>query len=206
MSKQISFFISNKDTDELIHLIRSLGGITVNAEGYEITKIIDNKCFIKMHNSKLVYDSLGKERTLNQNVSEIIEFSVCSPQPSRIIDTSEVDNHFKRGGFFIIDDSEEFHRQMNEIMKNPTYIDNPNYIINGFEHGRIWYSHEYYDNNGKKNVKSEQLNSLFSYLQRYIKQNYKIAKNKFGYIGPDAYQKYRKGLFVPCSGRIIIEF
>ena len=206
MGKQICFFTTEEDTRDLIKIIRSVGGIIVNIKNQEIKTITDSKAFVRLKSSIMLYDIVGEEQLINQNKSEVIEFSLCARQHLQIIDTSSVDNHFKKGQFLIIDNPEEFRMQMDKLMQNPVYIKNPNYITNGFEHGRFWYNPEYYDVEGNKVIKSSELNSLFGFLQKYIKQHYKLSKDKFGYIGFNAFQKYLEGVFIPCSGKNKINF
>lgn len=75
-----------------------------------------------------------------------------------------------------------------------------------YEHGRLWYDPNFYDENFNKNPKCKELSSMYDTLKRYIKKNYKISKCKCGYIGPYAYDEYLKGNYISCSGKTRIEF
>lgn len=221
MGKQICYFAKQKDINELIVYIYMLKGKIIGSESKELSEeelqlLYDydfcqerfgkNKFWITKPGFKLVLKKYGGVEAIDELSSEVIEFSLCTPQLEKEIDTSPVDNNFRKGGYLIIDDSDEYQRQIQELMKNPTYIDNPNYIKNGYEHGRLWYAPEYYDDSGEKIHKSKELDTLYNALNRYIRKNYRISKTKFGYIGPDAYQRYLEGKFIPCSGRNKIEF
>ncbi len=106
----------------------------------------------------------------------------------------------------MVDDSEKYNQLLNKVMLNPVYIENPCYVENGFEHGRFWYTAEFLGTDGEKNKKAEALDKLFNSLKKYIKTNFILSKDKFAYIGPDAYKKYLLGTFVPCSGKNPILF
>ena len=222
MGRQIRFFATPHDINILLKKIYSDNIIVIGDFGQEIKQeqffILVNsdfsgnsfgmsQAYIAKKEFDLFYNSYDNIEKINQISSEAIEFHTCPPSPAKTIDTSPVDNNFKKGGFIVVDDSDEFDRQMKELMKNPTYIDNPSYVENGFEHGRFWYAPEYYDDYGNKVRKSKELDILFNNLSKFIKKNYRLTKDKFAYIGPDAYEKYLEGSFVPCCGRnkIVVE-
>ena len=222
MGKQICFYATQKDADVLIEQIYLQDGVIVDLTGKPLNKeelqsITDNaycqkhfesnKFFVTKPEFSLCYHSNTAKKSIDEMKAEVIEFSLCAPSPAKTIDTSSVDNNFRKDGFVVIDNSEEYHRQLNELMKSPVYIDNPNYIENGFEHGRFWYSYEFFNDKGKKASKSKELDRLFNSLSKFIKSNFRQSKDKFAYIGADAYEKYREGVFIPCSGRnkIVIE-
>lgn len=204
MGKKVCFFITEKDAIDLIEIIKFYGGVKFDTEKNDLQK--NNKFFFKLPDSVLVYASYNGEKNLNQIESEIIEFSLSKPQSPQVLDVSSVEEHFRKGEFIVVDDSDKFRSLMDELQKNPIYIDNPNYIPNGYECGRIWFEPKYYDINGIKKSKNKKLTSLFSAIKRYVQKNYVLATNKNYYIGPDAFQKYIDGEFIPCSGSSIIEF
>ena len=216
MGRQISFYATQKDADDLIEQIYLQGGIVLESTGTplgkdELLSITDydycqkhfdsNKFFVAKPDFSLCYHVNTAKKSIDEIKAEVIEFSLCNPSPTKVIDISSVDNNFRKEGFVIIDDSDEYHRQMDELIRNPTYIDNPNYVEHGFEHGRFWYSQEFFDDEGKKVSKSKELSKLFNNLSKFIKENFKQTKDKFAYIGSDAYDKYNDGIFIPCSGR-----
>jgi hypothetical protein len=216
MGKQICFFVTQKDVNALVEQIHSYKAFVVNAEGQrlndeDLLSIADydycqkhfgsNKFFIVKPEFALCFYFNINKNTIDEMKAEVISFSLCSPQPERIVDTSPVDNNFRKNGFIVIDDSDEYQRQLEELMKNPTYIDNSNYVKDGFEHGRFWYSPQYYDVNGNNINKSKELDTLFNGLSKFVKKNFRQSKDEFAYIGPDTYEKYQEGVFIPCSGR-----
>ena len=216
MGRQICFYATQKDVDLLIREMQRNGGIVIGYDGEELSKehlscIADygfcenhfggNRFLVTKNSFPLSHSVLEGEGEINPVESTVIEFALCTPHPPKTIDLSLVENNFRRDGFIVIDDSDEYHRQMSELMKNPTYIDNPNYIQNGFEHGRLWYSPKFFDSDGKNCSKSKELDGLYNGMRRFIKRNFKQTKDKFAYIGPDAYAKYKEGAFIPCSGR-----
>lgn len=40
---------------------------------------------------------------------------------------------------------------------------------------------------------------------KFIKKNYKLTADKFAYIGTDAYEKFKEGVFIPRSGCNVIK-
>lgn len=204
MGKEVCMFITEKDAMDLVEIIKSHGGIELDGKSNNFET--NNKFFFVLPNSVLIYSSHNDEKRLNQIESDIIELSWSVPQSSQVLDVSIVEEQFKKGKFVVIDDSDKFHRLMSELQKNPVYVDNPNYIVNGYEHGRLWVETQYYDITGNIIYKNKKLTSLFLAVKRYIQRSYVWSTNKGWYIGPDAYQKYIDGKFVPCSGRTIIEF
>lgn len=80
-----------------------------------------------------------------------------------------------------------------------------NSVKHGFEHGRFWYEPNYYDEKGVQVQKSKELDKLFDSFSKYVKKNYKLTADKFAYIGPNVYEKYREGVFNPCSGKYLIK-
>lgn len=222
MGKQICFYITPKDVNSLIEQIYLQNGFVLDSTGAALSKdelvsiahydycekhFDSNKFFVAKSDFSLYYHCNTVKRRIDEQRSEVIEFSLCTPSPAKVIDTSSVENNFRKDGFIIIDNQNEYYRQMNELMKNPIYTDNPNFVEHGFEHGRFWYSPEYFDDNGKKVSKSKELSKLFNSLSKFIREHFKQTKDKFAYIGTDAYEKYRDGDFIPCSGRnkIVVE-
>lgn len=216
MNKQVCFFITQKDVDFLISYIYSLDAFLIDYAGELLTKqatafIADysycqthfgyNNFLITKPNFSLSYRTASGKPEVDQYVSEVIEFSLCTPIPKKIIDTSSVDEKFRKGGVIVIDDSEKYHCLMRELMLDPPYVENPNYIENGFEHARFWYSPTFFTSDNNVVRKSKKSDALFNNLKTVIKENFKLSKDKFAYIGPDAYEKYLLGTFIPCSGR-----
>ena len=216
MGKQVCFYVTQKDAGTLIEQIYLQGGIVVDLGGKPLNEeelqsiagnsycqkhLESNKFFVTKPELSLCYHSNTAKKSIDVMKAEVIEFSLCTPSSATTIDTSSVDNNFRKDGFVVIDNSEEYHRQMNELMESPAYIDNPNYVEHGFEHGRFWYSYEFFNDEKEKVSKSKELDRLFNSLSKFVKSNFKLSKDKFAYIGADAYEKYLKGVFIPCSGR-----
>jgi len=222
MGRQICFYVTQKDADTLIEQIYLQGAMVVDFAGRplqkeELQSITDNdycqkhfesnKFFVMKPSLSLYYHSNAVKESIDEMKAEVIEFSLCRLSPAKIIDTSSVDNNFRKNGFVVINDSDEYNKQMNELMKNPVYIDNPNYVEHGFEHGRFWYTSEFFDDEGRKIKKSKEIDTLFNSLSKFIKNNFMLSKDRFAYIGAGAYEKYQEGVFIPCSGRnkIVVE-
>jgi len=216
MGRQICYFITQDDINKLVEAIYLNNGIILNYNGKELTKeeltfLADYEIYKRnfgLHNIcitrkdfKIIYNFKKFKKWIDMFKSEVITFSLCTQRPEKIIDTSLVSNNFTRNGFLMINDRKEYDRQIAELMKNPTYIDNPTYLQNGYEHGRLWYEHSYYDKNGVVIRKPKELDDFYNKLKKYITKNYKLTADKFGYIGPVAYEKYKEGVFIPASGR-----
>ena len=220
MGRQICYFASPVDLDqffssklcdgiifldqfgnklELKHLIHAI------SSDFNATSFGASQCYITKENFNIYYFS-NENRSIDFQKSEVIQFSACRQFPQEIIDMSLITKKFSKEGFVVIDDSEEYYRQLAKLLENPIYIKNPNYIANGFEPGRLWYASDYYDNEGEKTKKTNELKSLYLSMEKYIKKQFRASKDGFGYIGPSAYQMYLEGAFVPCSGEIQIEF
>ena len=199
MGKDICFFITEDDATNLISKIKSFGGFEVDE--YKA----NNNYFFALPDSKIVYTSYNGRKKINPIESDVIELSCSVPQPAKILDMSLIEKNFRKGDFVVVDDSSKFNRLMNELKENPIYIDNPNYIFNGYKNGRIWFENQYYVNGNRKN-KSKKIMSLFSAIKKHIQKEYVLSVDKGYYIGPDAFQKYKQGTFVPCSGKNVVEF
>jgi hypothetical protein len=63
---------------------------------------------------------------------------------------------------------------------------------NQLEIGRIWYQTRYYGRDGNVVIKPEWLDKKFNYYKRWITKNCKISKDKFFYIGKEAYRMYKE--------------
>lgn len=214
MGKQICFYGTQKDVNDIIEKIQLKYGVVIDGTGTvlsktELNSIADwyyskshfggNKFYITKQEFLPYYRTKTTEKSINELTFEVIEFSLCTPSPAKVIDTSSVDVRFSKDGFVTIDNPDEYHRLMNELMENPIYVCNPNYVENGFEHGRLWYSASCFD--------SKEVCELYNSLSRYIRKHFRQTKDKFAYIGIDAYERYRQGYFIPCSGRnrIVVE-
>lgn len=184
---------------EVEHLIHAISC------DFNATSFGASQCYITKENLN-IYHFPNENNSVDFQKSEVIQFSACKPSPQKIIDMSPITRKFSTEGFVVINDSEEYYRQLAKLLENPIYIENPHYIKNGFEHGRLWYAPDYYDDEGKKVNKTHELKSLYLSLEKYIKKQFRAAKDGFGYIGPSAYQMYLEGTFVPCSGKFKIKF
>ena len=219
MGSQICFFITPNDFAYLLDKTLSYDIIILDKYGEEITpgelyskieygyerKIChsDNYYFTKNGFNISYFSDSG---LLDFQKSEVIQFSFCKNSPPKILDKSTIDQRFLKNGFIVIDDSAEYSKLLDDIIKNPVYKDNPNYIENGYEHGRLWFANSYYDEYGIKITKSDELKKFYSSMQRFIKKNWKLSNDKFGYIGIEAYRLYLQNQFIPCSGKSRIKF
>ena len=79
-------------------------------------------------------------------------------------------------------------------------------LPNQYEHGRFWYERQYFDQYGNIVTKRHDLDKMYQSLARRVRKDAVISNNKFYYILPDAYRRYKEGAFIPCSGRINIGF
>ena len=221
MSKQICFFATQKDINLLLSRIYSLEAIVVDYTGKPFSKeellyateyscwqnyYQHNKFLITRPRASLSYRIAHERVEVDQCISEVIEFSLCTPVPRIVVDTSSVDEEFQKDGMIIIDDTERYDRLMKELMNDPPYIENPSYIENGFEYGRLWYSSTFCNPNGDIIKKTKDGDLLFKNLKTFIQRHFLPSRDKFAYIAPDAYEKYLLGTFVPCSGRNRIVF
>ena len=121
MSKQICFFVTQKDVDYLIDYIYDFGAIVIDYTGRSLTKDMlsatnyndlrtqerCNNFLITKPDFSISYRGASEKLEIDQYVSEVIEFSVCTPIPKRVIDTSSVDREFQKGEFIVIDDYEK---------------------------------------------------------------------------------------------------
>ena len=221
MGKQICFYGTQIDVNNIIDIIHQKNGVVIDGTGTvlsktELNSIADwyyseshfggNKFYITKQEFLPYHHTKTTKKSIKEFPFEVIEFSLCTPSPAKVLDTSYVDARFTKEGFVVIDDSDEYHRLMNELMENPIYVCNPNYVENGFEHGRLWYSASCFDSN--ESIKNhKEVCGLYNSLSRYIRDHFKQTKDKFAYIGMDAYELYHQGRFIPCSGRnsIIVE-
>ena len=221
MGNQVNFFASPSDLKQLFYrmsekdvIILSTVGDVLNAEDvfdriesdYRGKTFGESNVCIACSNSNIVYTFFENHKSIDQLQSEVIQFNACIQMPKKVLDKSSVYNHFKKEGFIVIHDTAEYQRRMDELMKHPIYINNPNYINNGFEHGRFWYAPSYYDCCGSKVYKSKEIEHLYKFIANYIHRFYMPSKDRFGYIAPFAYQEYLKGNFIPCSGKNMVEF
>ena len=218
MGRQVCFFATSKDVDLLIEKIHKLDAEIINDFGSvqslsEIYSTINNnntntsrhKFFVAKREFLLCDYERGAEKLLDQRKSEIIELSLCAPSPCEIVDTSLVDSKYTKNGFLIIDNADEYSKKMEELMKSPTYRPNPNYVKNGYDYGRLWYSSSFIDKEGINIKKAKNLDTLYNALQHFIKTKFRLTKDGFAYIGPDAHKQYIKGIFIPCSGSYRIQ-
>lgn len=219
MGQQVCFFITPKDLRCFLDSVLSDDIIILDEYGKQITSY--DLCakaedvFNKKQGALGHYYFTKKEfnifyspssNTIDSLYSEAIEFSYCRHFPKTELDMSSIDKRFSKNGFVVIDDTEIFRKMLDDLYANPVYIDNPNYIENGYEHGRLWFDSAYYDENGIKTIKRTELKKLYNHMKRFITKNWKLANNKFGYIGMEAYDLYKKNIIRPCSGKNLIKF
>ena len=146
------------------------------------------------------------DKHIAPGISDVVDFQVCKPLPKKIVSMPWLTEKFEKGSCGTIEDTEEYYRQIDEALTHPKFIENPYYIENGFDPGRLWFAPDYYNSKWKQVHKTKGLKRLYLPIERYIIKNFRLAKDNFGYIGPNAYQMYLNGDFVPCSGKCRIEF
>lgn len=75
------------------------------------------------------------------------------------------------------------------------------------EYGRLWVEMKYWDEKGQLITKDKQLNKRFEFYRKWIKENYRISKDKGFYIGDEAYKLYREGKLKMISPiNYVVEF
>ncbi len=192
MGRQVRFFVTDNDIDDLIEVIHQNNGQIITRLSKQCSSLADFKekddlegkqFFIKFQNSKLINRGGLSSHILDQLSSEVVEVSLCRNVNKEIVDVSMLGKTVE-----------------------PIYIPNPDYSLSTFECGRIWYESKYYDEQGNIVEKSEDLKTMFDILKKYIRKNYHISVQKDYYIGPDAYLKYLKGEFKTKAGRYDIVF
>lgn len=219
MGRQVCFFITPHDLRCFLDTVLSDDIIILDDCGKKITSDVlcadaedvfnkkqggaKNFYFTK-NGFNIAYNPISKK--LDSICSEVIEFNYGGNSPKMRLDTSSVDKRFSKNGFIVIDDTDAYYKMLEDIYANPVYIDNPNYVENGYEHGRLWFDNTYYDENGIKTAKREELTKLYNQMKRFATKNWKLSNDKFGYIGTDAYELYLKNRFRPCSGKFLIKF
>lgn len=226
MGKQVGIFASISDMENLLLHIEMLGVVLLDKHGKEIGRkeTIDgfdawmrgdyisgfSKVYLtKSHLLRIFSETKNGEMQFDEFRSDVIELSACTPSEKQIVDTSDIDEKFRVGGCIIIspERAEEYWELMAERTKKPRYIPNPNYVKNGYEYGRVYYQTSYFDDTHDCMMsKSPELDSLYNSIKRYIYRMYKKGKDKFFCIAPNAYEKYLRGEFVPCSGNNRIFF
>ena len=92
------------------------------------------------------------------------------------------------------------------VLSSCRKVEYPNTDPNGYEHGRVWYETSFFDDDGNLIKKNKELDSIFNELNRYIRKNYIISTDKQWYMGPNTYEKYLEGKYIPYSGINPIEF
>ena len=220
MSKQVVFYATPQDMEQLFSKIFCDDFVVLDEHGTHISldevKRLCKKCFsgekhatnfyFTANDLKLSFFYQNNERYLNIIESEVIQFNPCTTVPKVVFDTSSVNEQFKKGNLIVVNDSTKYYELMDEFMKNPIYMENPNFIPNGYNHARFLIHPRYYDPSGNIVCKSKKIVALYQSFSHYIKKNFRQSNDKFGYIGIDAYQQHLDGMFVPYSGKNIVPF
>ena len=148
MGRQICIFATASDFHMLLDLVYKRGlhvidysgkKLSLNEIKYVISDAYKNgKCdphaYIVREGWKIVFS----DGYVNQLDSEAIELSICRRIHEKMIDLSPVDKHFQKGGFTVIsspEESDKYHKMLDEYLKDPILIPNPHYVENGYEHG-----------------------------------------------------------------------
>ncbi|MGN1156822.1 MAG: hypothetical protein ACI4TK_11650 [Agathobacter sp.] len=213
MGKQIRLFATNHDWEKLLESIYSRGLYIIDMYGNAVSscQIKDILNGLKSHNYYITKDNWKidyRDTFVAFITSELIQFHGCRPSPETMIDLYPVEKHFQKGCFTVIgaNESDKYHQLLDEYMNNPIRVPNPNYIENGYEHGRFWCPTSYYDNNGNVVYQNKDVIKEYNFIVRLIKKEAIISEDKAFYIMPDAYQRYKENSFIPCSGRYSIDF
>lgn len=220
MGRQVVFYATPTDAEAIFRKALDRNVIILDESGEELSfqRVMDmiRACFAGEKyacNLFLTLDGMQIEMTDNKRgryvdmiKSEVIVFNPCTQQMKYILDMSSVEEAFKKGDFVVVDDVAKFNKLLAELEKHPTYKKNPAYFEFGFNHARFWLASSFFGDCGEKVMKNEKICKLYSYLQRYIRTNFKLSLDRFWYIGNDAYKQYHLGTFVPSSGKTIIKF
>lgn len=142
MGKQICFFANEVDLKEMFKIVALDEIVLLNKTGEIVTiedffSCIDSyfqkdnqltqTWYLSCSDSKIEYIISGDYRCVNPLKSDVIEFHHCTKIPSKILDTSSVNNMFLKNGFIVIDDTDKYNSLMEELRRNPKYINNPHY-------------------------------------------------------------------------------
>jgi hypothetical protein len=220
VGRQIPLFATDSDFHMLLDLVYKRGLYVIDFSGKKLSlnEIKDSisevyktgkhhpHFFIVRDGWKIAFS----DGFVNQLDSEAIELSICHRIHEKKIDLSPVDKHFQKGGFTTIsspEESDKYHKMLDEYLKDPILIPNPNYVENGYEHGRIWYPTCFFGANGKTTLPTRELGKEYNALVRSIKKISIRSDDKLPfYMLPDATENFRRKNFVPRSGSITISF
>ena len=220
MGRQIPFFATASDFHRILDLVYKRGLYVIDFSGKklslkEIKESISEAYKTCKHHSHFFIVKDGWKITFSDSFvsqldSEAIELSICHRIPEKTVDLRPVEKHFKKGGFTVIsspEESDRYHKMLEEYLKDPIYIPNPCYVENGFEHGRIWYPTCFFGTDGKTVLPTRELGKEYNALVRSIKKISIRSDDKLPfYMLPDATENFRRKTFVPRSGSYTISF
>ena len=217
MGRQIRFFATASDFHQLLDIIYSRGAYVLDHSGNKLSlenikeNIFDSYTTENfLHHFYIVKDGWRiafSNGFVNQLDSEAIEVSICRKIPEKTVDMSPVHKHFQINGYTVISDSDKYFELLREYEKNPIYIPNPQYVENGYEHGRFWCPSFFYDADSKSPPQSKAVTREFNALVRVIKKLGTLSDDKkTAYILPDAFEGFKNKTFIPRSGISTIEF
>ncbi len=201
MGRQTRFFATPVDLEELLSAIVEKGGRLLNRYGEEIAFDVAIDLIRSYYAGEIneIYPPKALPDILKSRIDAIA-----------IPDAVIVIAHSNDGEPFLDRcDSEVIEFSMNRRVTLP-YSPRPTAdplpaIENGYEYGRFWYTKEGFDGERCEWVPKpheKELTKLFNFIHRTIRKNYRIDTNHSEYIGPDAYEAYLNGTFVPCQGYI----
>ena len=216
MGRQINFYATELDLMPLFEKIIKKGIFVMNKHGEildieMIKQIIEENLrkdtpeymlYLTFPQSKIhfVKSKSCDKKFIKFLESEVIEFSFCKCSRKEIKDCTRSKQYIEEHKDNFDPNSDEYITIINGLPDIP----NPNYIENGIEEGRFYYTKHYYIGDLCLR-KAEQLDKIYSCIARYIRTNF-MKGEYLSYIGKDAYKLYLDGLFIPCSGKHRIEF
>jgi len=186
MGRQTNFFMNKDDLDNFIIFLRDQNDCLIKAEAgenlgpmfvSESEYLTDFRYYIYNTSYKISFEYFEHDRELTLRTIEKF------PLKDREELTREAEKRFKRFGYVRSFDSEVIEVITSKIIENEKQI----------MEGRIYVELYDFDENDMKYKRSEALESMYVKYSKYIKKNFKISKDKYYYIGPGAYELYKKG-------------
>lgn len=161
---------------------RQIRFLLLNGDETEFVKLVTDFGDTKV-------DDKGKELTTEEALRpEVLGFYIVSSQSIIVKD--------KKYGFITPDlsDAIEFSRS---IVCQPGCV----------RFGRLWVKLDYWGENGKKIRKEKWLNDKYNIYKKWIVKNCKLSKDKYFYIGKEAYRLYKEeGYKMMATPKSEVEF
>lgn len=101
MGRQVCFFVSNKDLQDLVELVKSNGGTLINSRNEKQNTIISGQVFIVLPNSKLYYWENNKLHNYEQgHIIEQLSSDIIAFSESRLTNDQKFPNWYEHGRFW----------------------------------------------------------------------------------------------------------